>query len=270
MVLRGDVVAAISDLQPRQIRRYGWRGPSLPDHRDEYAVLELAVAPDLISLRSLMPPVYDQGQLGACVLHSTAALVQVTETSEKEPSPMPSRLFGYYNCRVADGSPVDQDTGTEVRTAFKVLNKLGVCAETDWPYDINRFAEQPPQKAYDDAKKELATRYRRVMQWDRAIGAALVAKQPIAFGFSVYESFEAPEVARTGIVSRPGPDERQVGGHSVAIVGRDFTRKHFPDRMYEVRNSWAKTWGDGGYFWMPAAYLEDPQLSQDFWILQAI
>jgi C1A family cysteine protease len=251
------------------VRRYGWR-PSLPDHRDETAVLDLVTAPDLISLRPTLPPVYDQGQLGSCVLNSTSCLVQVAERHEGEIRPMPSRLFGYYNCRVEDGSPLAADTGTEVRTAFKVLARYGYCAEVAWPYDIARFAEKPTQACYSEAHKELASRYRTVLQWSRALGSALIQGYPIAMGFSVYESFESTEVAKTGVVPMPATTEAILGGHSMAIIGRDFTRKRFAGRMYELRNSWGKAWGDNGYCWMPAEYIENPRLSSDFWILQAI
>ena len=85
-------------------------------------------------------------------------------------------------------------------------------------------------------------------------------RQTIAFGFSVYESFESQQVAETGVVPMPGPDERQLGGHEVLAVG--YLEDH-PDHVL-VRNSWGPDWGMGGYFLMPWAYLLSTDLSSDF------
>ena len=50
-----------------------------------------------------------------------------------------------------------------IRDGMKSIAKLGVCTEDTWPYDIPRFTEKPPQKAYTEAKKHQALVYRRVL-----------------------------------------------------------------------------------------------------------
>ncbi len=69
-------------------------------------------------------------------------------------------------------------------------------------------------------------------------------------GFTVYESFESPQVARTGHVPMPRPGDRALGGHAVLAVGYDDARQWFI-----VRNSWGKGWGMKGYSTLPYAYL---------------
>ena len=54
---------------------------------------------------------------------------------------MPSRLFIYYNERVIEGT-VGSDAGAQIRDGIKVVAKQGVPPETDWPYDIAKFAQQ--------------------------------------------------------------------------------------------------------------------------------
>jgi C1A family cysteine protease len=87
----------------------------------------------------------------------------------------------------------------------------------------------------------------------------------MVFGFTVYESFEIAEVARTGIVNMPGAGEHAVGGHAVMAVGYDDHGSRFI-----VRNSWSEQWGIQGYFTMPYDYLLNENLSDDFWTVRLI
>ena len=84
---------------------------------------------------------------------------------------------------------------------------------------------------------------------------------PFVFGFTVYESFESPKVARTGVVDMPGEGEKALGGHAVMAVG--YSRE---DERFLVRNSWGAQWGVEGYFTMPFEYLET--LAADFWTVR--
>ena len=63
------------------------------------------------------------------------------------------------------------------------------------------------------------------------------------FGFTVYESFESPQVAKTGHASLPLSGERVIGGHAVVGVGYDDAQQWFI-----IRNSWGNRWGMKGYF----------------------
>jgi C1A family cysteine protease len=86
---------------------------------------------------------------------------------------------------------------------------------------------------------------------------------PFVFGFAVYESFQTQEVARTGIVNLPDKKESMLGGHAVVSVGYEDKLKRFI-----VRNSWGNDWGIKGYFTIPYQYLEDRDLSDDFWTIK--
>ena len=88
---------------------------------------------------------------------------------------------------------------------------------------------------------------------------------PFVFGFTVYESFESEEVARTGEVAMPGPGEKAIGGHAVLAMGYDDAHRRFL-----VRNSWGTDWGEKGHFTMPYAYLTDSNLSDDFWTIRLV
>ncbi len=250
-----------------KIQRYGWT-PDLPDHRDFlYAAPPRFLGENLppsVDLRPKCPPVYDQGQLGSCTGNSIAGAIQFEQMKQGLPNFIPSRLFIYYNERVIEGT-VKSDAGAQIRDGIKSVATSGVCPETDWPYNISKFAVKPPPKAYTDAAKDVATSYQRVPQILNQMKGCLASGYPFVFGFSVYESFESPQVAKTGHAPMPGPSEKQIGGHAVMAVGYDDSKSWFI-----VRNSWGTTWGMKGYFTIPYTYLSDSNLSDDFWTIRLI
>jgi C1A family cysteine protease len=258
--------------EPRnyQVKRYGWIR-DLPDQRDLLYAAPMAVKalPASVDLRRGMPAVYDQGELGSCTANAIAAAVQFARRKGKRPSFVPSRLFIYYNERVIEGT-VNEDSGAQLRDGMKVVVKLGVCpeksrpaAEHDWPYDIARFREKPPRPCYDFALDNQVIAYRRIHQALAQMKGCLASGFPFVFGFSVYESFESPEVARTGLVPMPSPSESMIGGHAVIAVGYDEETQRFL-----VRNSWGTGWGLEGHCTMPFAYLGDTSLASDFWTVR--
>ena len=250
----------------RSVQRYGWV-PDLPDARDFlYAAPEavLAELPTSVDLRPQCPPVYDQGKLGSCTANAIGAAFEYQQVRSGLQDFMPSRLFIYYNERRIEGT-VDEDGGAMIRDGIKSVHRQGVCSEATWPYDIARFAERPPAAAYREAKDHQATVYRRVLPVLHQLQGCLAAGTPFVFGFSVYESFESQEVARTGVVPLPPRSERLLGGHAVLAVGYDDAEQRFI-----VRNSWGTGWGMDGYFTMPYAYVTNPALAADFWAVYAV
>jgi C1A family cysteine protease len=257
----------MNQIVPRRIKRYGWVR-DLPDHRDFIFSAPMAVQsalPAKVDLRSQCPPVYDQGQLGSCTANAIAGALQFDELKEKLPNPfVPSRLFIYYNERVIEGT-VGSDSGAQLRDGVKAAAKLGVCPETEWPYDINKFIDKPPPQAFSDARHDLASNYLRIPQVLSQMKGCLAAGYPFVFGFTVYQSFESPAVATSGMVPMPKPAEKVLGGHAVCAVGYDDSQQAFI-----VRNSWGPKWGKKGYCFMPYTYLTDAQLASDFWTLRRI
>jgi C1A family cysteine protease len=253
------------EIRVHSIKRYGWI-PDLPDARDYmYAapVAMLAKLPSKKDLRPHCPPVYDQGQLGSCTGNAIAGAVQFDREKQKlKPDFVPSRLFIYYGERVIEGT-VNTDAGAMIRDGIKVVAKQGVPPETDWPYDISKFAEKPPAKAFTDALKDQAVSYSRVSQTLSQMKGCLASGFPFVFGFTVYDSFESQEVAKTGVVPMPASGESVLGGHAVLAVGYDDHQQRFI-----VRNSWGTGWGMHGYFTMPYTYLTERGLASDFWTIR--
>jgi C1A family cysteine protease len=253
---------------PRTTKRFGWI-PDVPDHRDYLfaaAPQILSALPPKVDLRPQCPKtVYDQGQLGSCTGNAIAGAIEFNLLKQNPSTAFtPSRLFIYYNERVMEGT-VKSDAGAMIRDGIKSVSKQGAPPEPLWPYVISKFATKPPAAAYKEAAKHTVTTYQRVARALNQMKGCLAAGFPWVFGFTVYESFESPAVAKTGQVPMPGANEAVLGGHAVLAVGYDDGAQTFI-----VRNSWGPKWGMSGYFTIPYAYLLDENLSDDFWTVRSV
>jgi len=249
-----------------KIARYGWRRDRL-DHRD-YMYRPTAIAlPPAVDLHAKAPPIYDQGQLGSCTANAIAAAFDFVRGKEGLPFITPSRLFIYFNERAIEGT-VGVDAGAEIRDGLHTLGWNGVCTEADWPYDITKFADEPPIGDFTNALEHRAYAYRSIDGTALSVlKTCLASGLPFVFGFSVFQQFENIDPATIPIVELPNPADEPIGGHAVCAVGYD-------NAMQAVlcRNSWGTGWGTGwsdptlnGHFWMPYTYITDSDLCADFW-----
>lgn len=247
------------------------------DARDAlFAAPEVEVAlPSRVDLRDKLPPVFDQGSLGSCTANAgVAAYMMLTGAKEEH-----SRLYQYYMERSLEGTTAE-DAGANMRDIGKALNKYGVCTENRWPYIESKFAADPPMAADTEAAGYKISAYRQVTGLS-GLKKQLAAGTAVAIGMEVYPSFE--KVGSDGIVPMPGSKEDCLGGHAVLVAGYDdnFRKQKSgcllallsavfgtssDDGYIIVRNSWGKTWGDNGDFYLPYSYLD--KYTYDYWIFE--
>jgi C1A family cysteine protease len=267
----------MSHFEPRGL---GWL-PSLPDFRD-YA-LGSAAADELLAqlreggatssprgasvdLREYFLDVYDQLDLQASPAHACASLVEYFERRANGRLLRPSRLFVYQNALRLSG--VAGDVGTDLRTTLKAIVRCGIPPERYWPYEVDRLAMQPDAFLYSYVEPYRAIRYVRLdgreasgAETLEAVKAFLAAGFPSAFGFPVPNALSSdPDISY-----RPTFDSI-VGGQAVVAVGYDDRWLRGSRGALLVRSSWGTAWGEGGYGWLPYAYVEE-RLASDFWTL---
>lgn len=277
----------------------GWL-PDLPDARDytfrHPQVLELlralqaapdASSADQVDLRCDCEGEYfneprNQGSLNSSTAFAVLSLVEYFERRLHGRTFEGSARFLYkvtrniLQKRACLGEPfhdahssawqLESDTGSDIRTALKVLTRFGVPPEDYWPYDITRFDEEPTAFHYALAKPFSNLRYFRLDEpnisgeatW-ATVKSFLAAGFPIVFGFSVPTSM----TSLTDIPYRPYHDGVRGG---IAAITTGYRINHYGPRRNAllIRTSWGSQCGDNGSAWLPAVFLRD-QLARDFW-----
>lgn len=245
-------------------KKLGWV-PDLPDAR-HYAYVPKALLglPKEVDLRAQLPGVWDQKSIGSCVAHGVAAchVAAQRKAAAGKKEIMPSRLALYYQARAASGW-TQVDSGCYVVQAMKVVAKFGVADEKLWPYAISKFKDRPNAAVYKDALLHQGLVYRKIDSTQPVqIKAALAAGLPVVFGSTLYEnSYNLVD----NVMPMPDLKASVLGGHCMALVGYDDDK-----RLFLVRNSWGKAWGDNGHHWMPYDYICNLQLTDDVWCLETV
>jgi C1A family cysteine protease len=240
---------------------FNWR-PDTHDQRDYKfsSVRKVVELPKIVDLRSKMTPVEDQGQIGSCGANAGVGLLEFMDNNPDNKYTNLSRLFLYYNTRLLEGT-VNFDSGCTIRGTMKAIGKYGVCTEHYWPYTVSKFKVKPSVKAYTDGVRRTISGYYKLRTLGE-IKASLAEGIPVMFGFTVYENFESYKVEKTGILEMPVAGEAALGGHACLLVGYNDIKKRLI-----VRNSWGRSWGDNGYFYMPYDYVTK-KIASDFWTIR--
>lgn len=238
-----------------------------PDYRDyRYGPSRAALAglPAAVDLRPGMPRVRDQGELGSCAPHQANDCVQYAEKASKDPdADRLSRLWTYWYAREKIGT-TGSDSGCHLRDCFKVLAERGAPREVYWPYDLDKFTDEPTA-GERSAPHHQVLEYRAIDdRSEQDMMACLAEGYPFAYGFAVYESFG--EISGSGWWNgTPGPID---GYHAVTCVGYDFRPDAPGGPHWHVRNSWSVGWGDRGHFHVPRGYMA--QEAFDCWTVRLV
>ena len=215
---------------------------------------------NVLDLRPWCSPIEDQGQVGSCVGNGTVGALEFLQIRNGRKFEDLSRLFVYYNARLMVQAQ-ENDVGAYIHIAFGTLSSLGTCSENKWPYNVEKVFVRPTWGSYREAYANKINSYYRISssgdERNKFIKMALDAQHPVVFGMIVDDEYQN---YRGGIVKMPRSTRLNPGGHCQVIVGYDDNRK-----LWIVRNSWGKWWGESGYAWVPYDYLDASDAS-DFWV----
>jgi len=241
-------------------RKYGRKIPApMPAHR---MLSRSDAVKDVVDLRSWCGPIKDQGQLGSCTGHAFSSGMEWIWRRYYKKEPILSPLYIYSRELLADGN-FPNDDGSTGETGCNVAIVYGCCEDSLYP-DSTRNIQQPTSIMDTNAQQYRLGAYHGLNGSSSAISViADPTPWPVEIGFTVYDSFESEEVAKTGIYN-PKSGETVLGGHEVLMIGVDtgvaptLRPANCPPAAL-IQNSWGTDWGIGGCFWMALSVLDDPQ-----------
>lgn len=183
--------------------------------------------------------VKDQTYTNSCAGQSIANAVRASYLALGQDCPDLSALFSYYGSR-AENSKVISDDGAYLRDGIKVLQKLGECPESAWPFVEGRVNRPPSWSAYRAAVPRRGVRgYYKIPDGDvDRIKRTLAAKIPVVAGWSIDAAF-AENTSPGTIQGRCRG--KSIGGHAMVILS-------FYKNKFRCLNSWGKGFRDGGRF----------------------
>ena len=246
-----------------------WRRASAPEEplSEKYAPRPGLTLPPSVDLRRFFGPAVSQGELGACSSFATAALYEglanrLNPDGEKRLKLSEAYLF--YHSNILTGK---KDEGSNFSEQFAILAKAGACRGELYEYSDRDPDREPGADATADAQEHRLLRALEVplertgRKFEDMEKNHTLITSALAEGFPVGLSLRIPEKfgASGPYIGRPTDAEIAEGAlynHAMAIVGYDEQAK-----IYIVRNSWGKDFGDEGYCYVSAAYIDDPALN---------
>ena len=201
-----------------------------------------------------MSPVSDQGDEGTCVGFATVdGLKEYQEKTEWKKSIQLSVRYVYAGAQKIDGYPDDEE-GTDIRSAMKVLTKNGVPPQSCWPYKPHQ-TDKACAEADELAKVYRIEKYVR-LKTEAEMKESLVVNGPFVAGVEVY--WPVWNVDKSGVVKMPVKGDELAGGHAICIIGYDDKKKR-----WKFKNSWGKGWGAKGFGYLPYEYMK--KYGMDAW-----
>lgn len=223
----------------------------VPDTRDFVLSTPRVKLPAVLDLAADMSSIKDQGMLGSCVGFASVAMKEwhenrenIAEGKKKAPSDF-SEQWVYYQCKKIDDWPGEE--GTDIRSAMKVLQKLGTPVEKGWPYS-DAAVGRPRKWAAMVALWNVIGSYEIIMSI-KELKLALNTSGPVVGGMLCFEEFFEPV---NGRVPMPRNSNDALGGHAVCIVGYNDIKQEV-----KFKNSWGRNWGRKGYGWISYEYVTE-------------
>jgi hypothetical protein len=219
-------------------------------------------------------PVESQGYLNSCTAQAiVGALEYLRHIQRKRPIDLSRRFLYKLGRRLAGHA---DDSGLAIRDGVKAAIAFGVPPESEFPYVVEQYNEEPEPFHYAYANHFKGFHYLRL---DVANGTTdellnhvkqvLACGLPVVFGFETYDSLGLMAGPNYVIPPRLGEFDGSHMPHAVLAVGYDngiVEPLTNDEGALIIRNSWGPLWGDGGYGCLPYSYVTKGR-SRDFWVI---
>ena len=220
-----------------------------PDKRDHYATGLSLDIPTKYTIPDL-PPIRSQGIIGSCASHGAIGCYEIQLSKRRYLEG--SELFHYYYARQMNNT-YPQNTGMTIRDACKTLFNYGFAFEITWPYNVDKFNDEPSWTARAFSKLYKIKEYDKMFNISD-IKSSIFNGIPIVCGIFVNTAFQ--KLNKSNYLY--DPQTKSGGGHAVIICGYDDDKK-----VFIIRNSWGTRFGKDGYFEM--TYDSFKKISFDWW-----
>jgi hypothetical protein len=202
-----------------------------------------------VDLRGGLSPIRNQGMRSTCVSFAVTAAHELlandgTDLSEE---------FLHWGCKRVDNMPAIEET--TLVAASEALRRVGQASEALWAYDENRDQRaagyRPSLQACRDAWMRRLPAGQPLPAATAELRTAIDTGDAIVLGVELFASWHL--VGADGLVGLPALTMPPLGGHAVMVAGYIDAPAAF---HFIVKNSWGSQWGDGGYGYLPAEYVD--------------
>jgi len=188
--------------------------------------------------RNELQPIRDQGSQGTCYAQSVSCMKEWQERKNYGLNEYLSPQFfynnrDYWNNNKQDGDDKLEDYGMTGRDVMKILQNVGICKESEYPYGLKEKINEISQNIKDSAIIHRIKNYARITSLN-GLKESLLKNGPCLIAFPVYNYTGQMWIKKEG--------NKQKGGHAMTVVGYDDDKAYFI-----IRNSWGSDWNDKGY-----------------------
>lgn len=229
---------------------------------EEYVAPHGYTPAESADLRPFFSKIKVQGEIGACATFAAVAMYEAAINRGRglgQPKADLSERFVYYHSNVLKGRP---EGGSNFFDQLAVLGTEGVCSENKCPYSVKAAGDPPSKEAAEEAATHRVLKALQIPldnedsdpEWlagnHRRLTSALSQGHPVGISLRIADDFgrQGPYIAM--------PENGEAGAdsfHAMVLVGYSEA-----DKCYIVRNSWGESFGDKGYCYISAAYIDDP------------
>ncbi len=217
--------------------------------------LEQVYEPHDISVESVdmsdnFAPVRNQGKQGSCASFAISSVIEALRGDSNRYSP----AYLYWNARESNNM-TQEDSGASLNDIVRIAMRKGVCTEEKMPYNAEVYNVAPSEAAENEAVDCRILEAKTVEPKLKDIKSALSDGYPVVIAARIFDSFSD---THSGFVRHPSSEElaggdREDGHGKHAMVICGFSDK---ERVFIVRNSWGKDFGENGYCYIPYSYAQ--------------